>query len=305
MNQLRNKDEKNIDLCSKRVTPIMLIIGIIFIAANLRAPLTAIGPLVDQIRGSLHISNTLAGMITTLPLFAFAGFSPFAPRLARKFGAKLVLFWSLIFLMFGIILRSLFGGFGLFLGTVIIGLSISVGNVLIPSLFKQELPERIGLMTGIYNVSMGLFGSIAAGISVPIASELGLGWGTALIIWAALGFLSIILWMPQVMQRKRKMTSIEGTVDSDSKIKFKDCYKEKNEMENAQGASSNKVNIWKSPLAWQVTVYMGLQSMVLYCMVANNFNPTRCGFRQSRMDALSLSTGVAPIGVCGFCPCWA
>lgn len=110
MNQLSNKHEKSLDLYSKRATSIMLIIGITFIAANLRAPLTAVGPLVDQIRGSLHISNTLAGMITTLPLFAFAGFSPFAPRLARKFGTELVLLWSLIFLTFGIILRSLFGG---------------------------------------------------------------------------------------------------------------------------------------------------------------------------------------------------
>ena len=70
MNQLHNEHEKN--LYSKRNTPIMLIIAIAFIAANLRSPLTAVGPLVNQIRGSLHISNTLAGMITTLPLFAFA-----------------------------------------------------------------------------------------------------------------------------------------------------------------------------------------------------------------------------------------
>lgn len=116
MNQLSNKHEKSLDLYSKRATSIMLIIGITFIAANLRAPLTAVGPLVDQIRGSLHISNTLAGMITTLPLFAFAGFSPFAPRLARKFGTELVLLWSLIFLTFGIILRSLFGGLDYLLG---------------------------------------------------------------------------------------------------------------------------------------------------------------------------------------------
>ncbi|WP_411681238.1 hypothetical protein [Clostridium thailandense] len=97
MNQLSNKHEKSLDLYLKTATSIMLIIGITFIAANLRTPLTAVGPLVEQIRGSLHISNTLAGMITTLPLFAFAGFSPFAPRLARKFGTELVLLWALTF----------------------------------------------------------------------------------------------------------------------------------------------------------------------------------------------------------------
>lgn len=212
MNQLRNEQKKNLHPYSRRSIQIMLIIGITFTAANLRAPLTAVGPLIDEIRRSLHISNTLAGMITTLPLFAFAGFSPFAPNLARKFGTKLVLFWSLIFLTLGIILRSLFGDLGLFLGTVILGLSISVGNVLIPSLIKHEFPERVGVMTGIYTASMGLFGAIASGISVPVASESGLGWGVALSIWAALSFLSIILWIPQITRRKQKISIVQRTV---------------------------------------------------------------------------------------------
>lgn len=296
MNQLSNKHEKNSDLYSKRAASIILIIGITFIAANLRAPLTAVGPLVEQIRGSLHISNTLAGMITTLPLFAFAGFSPFAPRLARKFGTKLVLLLSLIFLMFGIILRSLFGGVGLFLGTAIIGLSISVGNVLIPSLFKQEFPERIGVMTGIYNVSMGLFGAIASGISVPVAAESGLGWGGALSLWAALSFVSIIFWIPQVTRRRQETSSDREMVGSYIKAKSKDIRKEKNEMGSVKGEFINKVNLWKSHLAWQVTVYMGLQSMVLYCMVAwlpailiqQGMDSSRAGFMLSLYQLASL-----------------
>lgn len=296
MNQLSNKHEKSLDLYSKRATSIMLIIGITFIAANLRAPLTAVGPLVDQIRGSLHISNTLAGMITTLPLFAFAGFSPFAPRLARKFGTELVLLWSLIFLTFGIILRSLFGGVGLFIGTAILGLSISVGNVLIPSLFKQKFPERIGVMTGIYNVSMGLFGAIAFGISVPVAAESGLGWGGALSIWTVLSFLSIIFWIPQITRRRQETSIATRTVGSNIKAKSKDLHEEKNEIESVKGEVINKSNLWKSPLAWQVTVYMGLQSMVLYCMVAwlptiliqQGMDSGRAGFMLSLYQLASL-----------------
>ena len=76
MKQLNKYQETNISLDASKSMPFMLVIGIIFIAANLRSPLTAVGPVVDQIRNSLHISNTLAGMITTFPLFAFAGFHP-------------------------------------------------------------------------------------------------------------------------------------------------------------------------------------------------------------------------------------
>ncbi|MDQ7094396.1 MFS transporter [Desulfosporosinus sp. PR] len=268
MNQLNNKQEKNLYSSSKGTTPIMLIVGIAFLAANLRAPLTSIGPLVNLIRANLHISNTLAGMITTLPLFAFALFSPLAPGLARKFGTTLVLLWSVAFLTVGILLRSQSGSFGLFLGTAILGLSISVGNVLIPSLIKKEFPERVGVMTGIYSVSMNIFAAIASGISIPLATELGLGWMGALRIWALLSFISIILWIPQMKRRNRKISIIEETIDLDIATDTLEIHDEIDEITVVQGSVIKKVNLWKSPLAWQVTLYMGLQSMVFYCMVA-------------------------------------
>ncbi|MBE1302713.1 MFS transporter [Clostridium botulinum] len=245
MMSLNKSDKKpnNMDFKVRKSASLMLIIGIIFIAANLRAPLTSVGPLVKFIRDNLHISNTLAGMITTLPLFAFALFSPIAPRLGRKFGVELVLLLSVIFLTVGIILRSLSGVAGLFIGTAIIGLAISVANVLIPSLIKRDFPEKIGVMTGVYSISMNTFGAIASGISVPIATRLGLKWSGALGIWGILSFISIILWLPQV---------------------------KRNDGEASKGhkADSSNVSLWKSSLAWQVTLFMGLQSLVFYSMVA-------------------------------------
>lgn len=266
MQKLNKCQEKNISLHSSKSMPFMLVIGIIFIAANLRSPLTAVGPVVDQIRNSLHISNTLAGMITTFPLFAFAGFSPFVPRLARKYGTSLVLFCSLVFLTLGIGLRSLFGEIGLFFGTAILGLSISVGNVLVPSLIKNNFPKRIGEMTGVYNASMSLFGAIASGTSIPVAVKAGLGWEGALSIWAALSFFALILWIPQVMHGTQKITVLEEVVNSDNNSKKVSV--EKYGIKNINESTIDEVRLWRSPLAWQVTVYMGLQSMVLYCMYA-------------------------------------
>ncbi|MCW6093111.1 MFS transporter [Clostridium sporogenes] len=238
-----DKKQNNMDFKVRKSASLMLIIGIIFIAANLRAPLTSVGPLVKFIRDNLHISNTLAGMITTLPLFAFALFSPIAPRLGRKFGVELVLLLSVIFLTVGIILRSLSGVAGLFIGTAIIGLAISVANVLIPSLIKRDFSEKIGVMTGVYSISMNTFGAIASGISVPIATRLGLKWSGALGIWGILSFISIILWLPQVKRNDERVSEGYKTV-------------------------SSNVNLWKSSLAWQVSLFMGLQSLVFYSMVA-------------------------------------
>lgn len=248
---MNSNHDKTSHSYSKQAVSVMLIIGISLIAANLRAPLTSVGPLVSQIRDKLQISNTVAGMITTLPLFAFALFSPIVPKMARRFGTELVLFWSLIILTIGILLRSWHGNLGLFLGTAILGLSISAGNVLTPSLIKREFPNQVGLMTGIYSVSMNLFAAIASGISIPLAAGLGLGWAGALRIWAALSFIAIILWLPQLRAGRQNRPAAQPA-----------------HINTGREAGAAEARLWKSPLAWQVTLYMGLQSMVFYCMVA-------------------------------------
>lgn len=221
-----------------------LIVGIIFIAANLRAPLTSVGPLVGSIRDYLHISNTLAGTITTLPLLSFALFSPFVPKLARRFKVEQILLVSIILLTVSIILRSLSGTVTLFIGTALLGLAISICNVLIPSLIKREFPERIGMMTGVYSVSMNLCGAIASGISVPVAMGLGLGWQGALGIWGVLSFISILFWLPQMRNRHQQSAVVH------------------------QQTSNDEVSLWRSPLAWKVTLFMGLQSLVFYVIIA-------------------------------------
>jgi len=235
----------------------LVILGIIVIAANLRAPLTSVGPLVSLIRDNVHISNTLAGLITTVPLLAFALLSPLVPKLGRKFGTELIIWISLAFLTIGIILRSFSGAFNLYLGTAILGFGIAVCNVLLPSLIKREFPDRIGLMTGVYSISMNLCGAIASGVSVPLAVGSGLQWQGALGIWAVLSFVSFLLWMPQ-MRNRTKQVSISGY--------------------GAQAITHNKVNIWRSPpclASYPVygdSIYNFLCSC---CMVARNIKTTR------------------------------
>lgn len=266
MNRLNNELDKNIYSQKRKFTSIILIVGIIFIAANLRAPLTSVGPLVSLIRNNLNISNTLAGMITTLPLFAFAIFSPFSPMLARKFGIRSVLFLSVIFLTIGICLRSTLGGVGLFAGTAILGLAISVCNVLIPSLIKQDFPEQIGVLTGVYSVSMNTFGAIASGISIPIAARLN--WSGSLAIWGILSSIAILLWIPQLKKRNKESSIIQEIESIDIQAGTFSTHGKIDKTPITHGQGDNEINLWKSFLAWQVTIFMGLQSLVFYSMVA-------------------------------------
>ena len=228
----------------KQATLWFMIIGIIFIAANLRAPLTSVGPLVSLIRDNVHISNTLAGLITTVPLIAFALLSPFVPKLGHKYGVERLMLVSLIFLATGIVVRSLSGAVTLYVGTAILGFAITICNVLLPSLIKREFPQQLGTMTGVYSVSMNLCGAIASGISVPLAVGAGLSWQGALGIWGILSVISILFWIPQ-LKTPAKPAAAAGSA-----------------------GHHRQVNIWRSPLAWQVTLFMGIQSAVFYVLVA-------------------------------------
>lgn len=236
MNNMKSTTQKN------NFKTWILIIGILLIGSNLRAPLTPVGSLIPFIRDDLAISNTLAGMITTLPLLAFALLSPFAPKIANKIGMEWTIFCALIVLMAGIFLRSSFGVASLFIGTGLIGLSIAIGNVLIPAYIKMSFPFKVGMMTGLYAVFMNLFASVASGVSVPISNLGDLGWEGALLFWVILTIIALIAWLPQLTKKKPKPLQVEKSSKSES-------------------------NVWKSPLAWSITFFMGLQSFIFYTIV--------------------------------------
>ncbi|CAM3060792.1 MFS transporter [Filibacter tadaridae] len=223
----------------------ILLIGIILMASTLRAPLTSVGPLISPIREGLAISNGLAGFITTIPLLAFAILSPFAPRIARTFGMERTLFGALLLLTAGIIIRSIGNAPTLLIGTFLLGLAIAFGNVLLPSLVKLNFPLQIGLMTGIYTVSMNLSASIAAGISVPLNYATNLGWTFSLGIWSLLAVIALLAWSPQLKNRTGISTNLNPTTKN-----------------------SQSFSLIRSPLVWSITFFMGLQSLIFYTTAA-------------------------------------
>ncbi|KOP71494.1 transporter [Lysinibacillus sp. FJAT-14745] len=221
-------------------TTLLLVIGVICIASTLRMPLTVVGPIISFIREDLGISNVLAGFLTTIPLLAFAIISPFVPIVARKFGLELTLFSSTILLALGIVLRSLGTTSVLVFGTVLIGIAISFGNVLIPGLLKLKFPYHIGLLMAFFTMSMNLTAGLGAGISYPIANS-SFGWQGALAIALVLVVLTILIWIPQ--------------------LKF-------NKPEPAVETTKERTPLWKSPVTWAVTGAMGLQSLLFYTTAA-------------------------------------
>lgn len=224
----------------------LYLIAIMVIGFNLRPAITSVGPLLGTIRDQIGLENWSAGTITSLPLIAFAIVSPLAPKLGRKLGNEGAVLLGLILLFVGIGTRSIPYTPTLFIGTAIIGVGIAVMNVLLPAVIKEKFPHKVGQMTSVYSTSMAIFAATASGLSVPLAKGAGLGWELALLSWAVLALVGIIVWIFVIRQNPAP----------------------KEEQVELSNKPFNDSNLWKSPLAWQVTLFMGLQSFIFYVMVS-------------------------------------
>lgn len=229
-----------------RLYQALLVIGVIFVAFNLRPAITSVGPLIGTIRDDIGFANWSVALLTSLPLIAFAIMSPIAPKLANKFSNEMTLVIGLFVLIIGISLRSMSVVFLIFFGTLCIGLGIAICNVLLPSVIKEKFPAKVAIMTSVYTTSMSIFATSASGLSIPLAEELNLGWQLALLVWAIPAVIGLIIWLI-IYKNNRKNTF-------DKQLKF---------FESKKGSG-----IWKSNLAWKVALFMGLQSLIFYVTIS-------------------------------------
>jgi CP family cyanate transporter-like MFS transporter len=230
-----------------------MIAGFLLIAANLRAALTAVGPLVETIRADIGLTAGEAGFIGTLPLLTFAAVSPQVPRLARRVGTDQMLWAALALLAAGIVLRSLPVTALLWVGTVLLGIAISVGNVLSPSIIKREFPRHISAVTGVYTAIMGIVAGIAAGVAVPLAGTLPGGWRTSLGCWAGLVLIALAVWTPQLARRARAAGDRRDAARGDG---------------DRQGGDRKAATPWRSLLAWECAAFMSLSACGFYTMMS-------------------------------------
>jgi CP family cyanate transporter-like MFS transporter len=228
------------DTGARTARRVLLIAGILLVAANLRGALTSVGPLLETIRREQGLTAGQAGWLSALPLLTFAVFSPQVPKLARRVGMERLLWLALAVLAGGVLLRSLPVPGLLWFGTVLLGMAIAVGNVLLPALLKRDFPDRVAPMTSLYSVTMGVVGAVVSGFAVPLAGALPGGWRTALGCLAGLALIAFAVWAPQAMSRAEPV-ALPETVGRTP---------------------------WRSGLAWQVTGYMGLQSFGFYIVLA-------------------------------------
>ncbi|MCK7614913.1 CynX/NimT family MFS transporter [Roseibium sediminicola] len=219
---------------------VRLLLGasLVLIAFNLRPVFSSASALLPEIRNGFGLSSAAASLLTTLPVLCLGLFSPFAPILARRIGTERTLLAIVFLLALGTAARGLDSIPLLYLGTALAGACIAVGNVLLPGLVKRDFPDKAALVTGWYTMALCAGAAGGAGLTIPLQSMLGGSVNGALAIWAVPAVVVALLWLPQVLSSR-------------SRVK-RDRYAVR--------------GMWRDRLAWHVTLFMGLQSALAYCV---------------------------------------
>lgn len=217
-----------------------LLLGVLLIAANLRAPITSLGPVLDQVQQYFALSAAAAGFLNALPLLMFACASPLAPWLTRRFGLEQALFGALCLIAVGCLVRSSGTYTGLWVGTLLIGGGIATANVLIVPLVKRDFPSHAALCIGLYAATMALMAALASGLSSPLSSLTGYTWKLSLGVWFVLALLAIVCWLPHLRHAQGRVA-----------------------VQTPRAAKS----VWESAIAWHVSLFMALQTATFYTLI--------------------------------------
>lgn len=221
------------------------VLVVILVSTNLRSPITAVGPVLGQISDYLTLDSFQSSLLTAIPLFMFASCSVLVSKYSHVQGMHRFLLFGLIVLAVGIIVRVGGGTTSLFVGSVMIGLGICVGNVVAPGYIKTSFPNKIGLMTGIFAVAMNLMAAFASGFSLRLGDWTSFGWRGSLGVWVVLAIGSIIaVFFDQLRGQKNVIPE------------------QKKQVQTGIG------HIFKSRLAWYISIFMGIQSLVYYSLIS-------------------------------------
>lgn len=226
----------------------IIVLGVVLVATSMRPALTSVGPVLDRIGLDTGLPATGLGLLAAVPLLAFAAISPLVHRVTVRWGIDRTLLTALLLLAAGVGLRSVAGPVWLWGGTMIIGTAIAVINVLLPAVVKRDFPGHVPRITASYSAVMNGTAAVASGVSVPLAELLPADWRGALVIWSGPALIAAIAWLLRMRTLRRRAARESATVAV------------------PPSPVGPERTMWRSALAWQVTLTMGLQSTIFYIL---------------------------------------
>ncbi|PPF29080.1 MULTISPECIES: CynX/NimT family MFS transporter [unclassified Rathayibacter] len=187
-------------MTARRSAPWLLVVAVALVALVLRGPIVAVAPIIDAVREDLALSAGQAGILTSIPVLCFALATPLALLVIRRAGPDAAVTVTVIGVALGTIVRSIGDVGPAVAGTILIGVSITIGNVVLPVVIRRDVaPERVDLTTGVYTAALNIGSTITSLGTAPLA--LALGWRGALLVWLALNALALGGWLVAVGPR--------------------------------------------------------------------------------------------------------
>ncbi|MDN3399634.1 MFS transporter [Psychrobacter sp. APC 3426] len=240
-----SSNAQSFKLSSSRFTFWLVLCAMILLATNMRAPIVALGSIAPVVQEALGISEIQIGWLGAVPMLTFAVGALIAPSIGKRFGLENTLIVMVALLTFGMVLRSVVPTWiGFLSGTLLLTLAIGFANTLAAPVIKQRTPNHIPLITGIFSLTMTVSAGIVAGVVLPLSEQVG--WQWALGGWSLLGVFAIVLW---IFLRLRLGSSSHQAVVLPT-------------------AGSSDISMWRTPFAWQIAVFMGLQSLLFYTVAS-------------------------------------
>jgi len=253
----------------------LLVAALVLTALNLRTAVTSVGPVLDELERGLGLGASLAGLLTTLPVLAFASLGAVTPSVAGRLGERRTLAVGLVLMATGLAVRAVAGSVALFLLMSVLALvGGAMGNVLLPSLVKRHFPNRIGAMTALYTTALAVGTTGAAGLTVPVAGQGGAdGWRLGLGVWAALAAVAVLPWLALMRGEVRR---------------------------GAPRGEHRAAALRRSPVAWGLAVFFGSQSLQAYVAFGwfaqlfrdAGLSAQRAGLLVAFLAALSIPTSM-------------
>jgi CP family cyanate transporter-like MFS transporter len=229
-------------VAAKPAATALLTAGVLLFAANMRPVAASVGPLVPQLRDALGLSGASAGLLLTIPVLCFGVVAPLAPLLAHRLGMVRTLVLILVAIVGGLIVRVTGSVVALFCGTTLAAAGAACGNVLLPVVVARDFSHRVGRISALYTTALAGMAALAAGVTVPLANAIGRGWQGGLAVWALPTLVALAVWLPLLARNAAAPA--------------------------AHAPRAHLRDVTGSPLAWQLTIFFGLQSWSFYVTLA-------------------------------------
>jgi len=264
--------------------PVLLLAGVLLVALNLRGPLVAVAPVVDDLRRGLHVGAGTVGLLTSIPVLCFALAAPAASLLIARTGVHRAVLVSLAGVLVGTLLRSAGSPTAAIAGTVVIGLAITVGNIVVPVVIGRDFPTATNVVTAAYTAALNLGSALTSALTAPLADAVG--WRAALAAWGLLVCAAAAVWTAALRRQTARAAAAEqaGTAPPPP----------------SPGVPSGPV--WRRPVAWGLTLAFAGQAFTYYGATAwlptllaeeNGMSRSAAGVSSALFQALAIVGALA------------